>query len=69
MKCISARFDTHNKEDLQFFLQYLKLKDPENVFKIGTKYYPHSKILTKTSFLIEKLLGAFSRLRACLAGS
>ena len=57
MKCISARFDSHDKEDVEFLLQYLKLKKPDQVFEVIEKYYPKSKIPAKTKFLIEELLG------------
>lgn len=56
MKCISARFDTHDREDVQFLLDYLKLKTPTDVFDIVGKYYPKSRIPAKTQFLIEELL-------------
>lgn len=57
MKCISARFDTHDRDDVQFLLNYLKLKRPEDVFKIVAKYYPSSRVPAKTQFLIEELIG------------
>ena len=56
MKCISARFDTHDKEDVQFLLKYLKLKSPDDVFKIIMKYYPAERIPAKTKFFVEELL-------------
>lgn len=57
MKCISARFDTHDKGDIEFLLKYLKLRAPKQVFKIVERYYPRSRIPPKTQFLIEELLG------------
>lgn len=57
MKCISARFDTHDRDDVEFFLRYLKLKKPEQVFRLIETYYPHHQIPAKTKFLIEELLG------------
>lgn len=57
MKCISARFDTHDRGDVQFLLKYLKLKNPEQVFDRIEKYYPKSRIPAKTRYLIEELLG------------
>lgn len=56
MKCISARFDTHDKEDIQFLIEYLGLKEKRAVFDIVCKYYPDSKIPAKTKFLIEELM-------------
>jgi hypothetical protein len=56
MKCISARFDTHDREDVTFLLNYLGLKKPEAVFQIIEKYYPRQQIPAKTRFLIEEIL-------------
>lgn len=56
MKCISARFDTHDKEDVVFLLRYLKLRKAKEVFDLIEKYYPKKQIPPKTQFLIEELL-------------
>ncbi|MCE9625127.1 MAG: hypothetical protein K8R69_06715 [Deltaproteobacteria bacterium] len=56
MKCISARFDTHDKDDVLFLIQYLELKSPKAVFSIIQKYYPHERVPPKTQFLIEEIL-------------
>ncbi len=56
MKCISARFDTFDRDDVQFLIRYLKLKSAEEVFRIIEKYYPHRQIPAKTQFLVEELL-------------
>ena len=55
MKCISARFDTHDQDDVRFLLQHLGLTKPEQVFALIEKYYPHQRIPAKTQFLIEEL--------------
>lgn len=57
MKCISARFDSFDRDDVQFLTAYLKLKTPEQVFAIISKYYPHEKVPPKTQFLLEELMG------------
>ena len=57
MKCISARFDSYDREDVEFLLKYLHLKNPGDVFSIIEKYYPRFQISPKTQFLIEELLG------------
>jgi hypothetical protein len=57
MKCISARFDSFDRDDVQFLTKYLKLKTPEQVFEIISKYYPREKVPPKTQFLIEEILG------------
>ncbi len=56
MKCISARFDTNDREDVEFLLKYLRLKQPGQVFKIIENYYPKNRIPAKTKFLIEEIL-------------
>jgi hypothetical protein len=56
MKCVSARFDTHDKEDVEFLLKHLKLKEPKQVFRIIERYYPEAQIPAKTKFFVEELL-------------
>ena len=56
MKCISARFDTHDRDDVEFLIEYLGLKKPDQVFKLIEKYYPKTRIPAKTKFLIEELM-------------
>lgn len=56
MKCIAARFDTSDKDDVEFLLKYLKLTQPNQVFDLIEKYYPKSRVPAKTKFLIEELL-------------
>lgn len=60
MKCVSARFDTHDKEDVVFLLNYLGLKKTEAVFQIIEKYYPRQRIPPKTRFLIEEIFAGKS---------
>ena len=55
MKCISARYDTYDKDDLIFLIKHLNLVSAENVFEIILKYYPNNIIPVKTKFFIEKL--------------
>lgn len=57
MKCISARFDSFDRDDVKFLIEYLKLKHPEDVFKIIAQYYPHERIPAKTQFLVEEVMG------------
>lgn len=56
MKCLSARFDTHDKEDVEFLVKYLKLSSAEEVFKIISRYYPDQMISPKTKFFVEELM-------------
>jgi hypothetical protein len=56
MKCFSARFDSHDREDVQFLIQYLNLKKASEVFEIIRKYCPEKIVPAKTRFLVEELL-------------
>jgi hypothetical protein len=56
MKCLSARFDTSDKDDVVFLIRHLELTKPAEVFRIVEKYYPNSKIPPKTQFLIEEVM-------------
>ena len=56
MKCIAARLDTYDKDDIQHLIQYLHLETKEEVFCCIEKYYPRKQIPAKTQFLIEELL-------------
>lgn len=56
MKCISARWDTSDRDDVVFLIRLLKLRKPHEVFDIIESYYPNNQIPTKTQFLIEEIL-------------
>lgn len=55
MKCVSARWDTHDRDDCVFLIKTLALESPAEVFAIIEGYYPKNRILPKTQFLIEEL--------------
>lgn len=57
MKCISARFDTFDQDDLRYLISYLQLTRPEEVFEIVVKYYPREQVPAKTAFLVEEIMG------------
>jgi hypothetical protein len=57
MKCVSARFDSHDRDDVVFLLRHLALRQPEQVFAIISRYYPHQQVPAKTQFLVEELCG------------
>lgn len=56
MKCISARFDIHDLDDIRFLVQKLRLKTTAAVFEIVEKYYPRHAVPPKTQFVIEELM-------------
>ncbi len=58
MKCISARWDSSDRDDVIFLIKELKLKEPTEVFEIIEAYYPHNRIPPKTQFFIEELFSA-----------
>ena len=57
MKGISARFDTHDADDLKLLIKILKLNSSVQVLNILQKYYPRNKIPAKTQFFIEEVFG------------
>jgi len=57
MKCVSARFDTHDADDVAFLVRHLGLATPDEVFERITRYYPHGRVPPKARFLVEELLG------------
>ncbi len=56
MKCLSARFDSHDRDDVTFLIRHLKLTQADQVFDIISKYCPERLVPAKTRFLVEELL-------------
>jgi hypothetical protein len=56
MKAVSARFDTHDRDDVIFLIHHLNLQTVSEALAVIGKYYPSAKIPAKTQFLIEELL-------------
>ncbi len=57
MKCVSARFDSHDADDVAFLIAHLQLADAHAVFDIIRRYYPDQRVPAKSRFLVEELLG------------
>ncbi len=55
MKCLSARWDSSDRDDVIFLIQFLKLSSAQDVFSILEHYYPKRQIPAKTQFFIEEL--------------
>jgi len=55
MKCISARWDTHDQSDVKVLIRELQLQKAKDVFQIIENYYPKKQIPAKTQFLIEEI--------------
>ncbi len=57
MKCHSARFDSHDIDDVKFLLNHLEIRSAEEAFRIVEEYVPRKVVPAKTRFLLEELLG------------
>lgn len=55
MKCVSARFDSHDRDDVSFLIQHLDLATPDEVLRIISRFYPRERIPAKAQFLVEEL--------------
>jgi hypothetical protein len=55
MKCISARWDSSDRDDVMFLIKLLKLKEPAQVFTLIESYYPKDRIPPKTRFFVEEI--------------
>jgi hypothetical protein len=56
MKCLAARFDTHDRDDVMFLIKHLGLTKSNQVFDIVKKYCPQRLVPAKTRFPVEELL-------------
>ena len=56
MRCISARWDTSDRDDVIFLLRLLRLLKPKEVFDLIEGYCPKKPIPADTKFLIEEVL-------------
>lgn len=55
MKCMSARWDTSDREDVLFLIKFLKLKRAKEVFSVLENFYPKKQIPSKTQFFVEEI--------------
>lgn len=55
MKCLSARWDTSDRDDVIFLIKHLNLQEARGIFEIIQDYYPKTQIPAKTQFFIEEL--------------
>lgn len=55
MKCLSARWDTSDKEDVVYLIHHLNLKKSKDVFEIIESFYRKEQIPAKTQFFIEEI--------------
>ena len=57
MKTFASRVDATDKQDVIVLLKKMRLRTPEEVFRILEKYYPHKRIKPATQYFIEELFG------------
>jgi hypothetical protein len=56
MKCVSARFDSHDRDDVIFLIRLLRLATADAVFEVICRYYPRERVPAKTALLVEEIL-------------
>lgn len=56
MKCISARWDSNDRDDVIFLIKFLSITSTEDVLSIIEHYYPKKAIPAKTQFFIEEIM-------------
>jgi len=56
MKCVSARFDSHDRGDVEFLIRHLGLETPAAVFEVICRFYPRERVPAKTAFFVEEIL-------------
>lgn len=56
MKCVSARWDSFDQDDVRFLIHHLNLKNAASVFELIENYYPKKVIPPKTQFFIEEIM-------------
>ena len=56
MKCMAARFDSSDQDDVLFLVKFLALEAPDEVFDLIEDFYPRNLIPPKTKFFIEELM-------------
>ncbi len=55
MKCLAARIGTHDENDIEFLIKYLKLKKARDVLDVVGTYYDAKLMQPKTQFMIEEI--------------
>lgn len=56
MKCLSARWDSFDQDDVRFLIKFLNLSTPSKVFELIEKYYPKRLVPAKTQFFIDEIM-------------
>lgn len=61
MKAISARFDSHDAQDLKTLIAHLKITKIGDVLEVIEHYYPRNAIPAKTQFFLEEIFEAHQK--------
>lgn len=56
MKCLADRGDTRDAEDIRFLLRHLNIKGLDQALQLLEQYYPQSRVLPRTQYLLQELL-------------
>jgi len=57
MKVLAARANTMDRNDIEFLIARLNLREADQVLEIVRHYYPHKQVKPATQAVIEELLG------------
>jgi len=69
MKCVAARFDAHDRDDVRFLIGYIGLEDAKSVFQVIERYYPHRLVPAKTRFFVEEIFEGGPETRPLKSGN
>ncbi len=56
MKCLSARVDSNDGDDIRFLVSHLEIKSAAAVLEILIEFFPQKQIPAKTKFFVEEIL-------------
>jgi hypothetical protein len=60
MKCMSARQDSKDRDDVEFLINRLGVKTVEDTLDVVGRYYPKSRIPQKTIYFLEEIFEMLS---------
>ena len=56
MKCLSARWDSSDRDDVIFLIKHLEFQASDEVLSLISHYYPERQIPGKTKFFVEEVM-------------
>ncbi|MBM3495099.1 MAG: hypothetical protein FJX72_12390 [Armatimonadetes bacterium] len=60
MKCVAARFDSLDRQDVAFLIRLLDLRATDEALDIVARFYPRRLVPARAQFLIEELMDGLS---------